>query len=102
MTFEPLLINCHTGRDIFSLEQILNHLPELKLNLDISHWMVVHESDLSDQRHRVEKLLANVDHIHARVGFEEGPQVTDQTITDIWAANRFIQQHLKNSLVVPQ
>ncbi|SQH78215.1 conserved protein of unknown function, might belong to Xylose isomerase domain-containing protein TIM barrel [Shewanella benthica] len=37
----------------------------------------MHESDLSDQQQRVEKLLANVHHIHARVGFEEGPQVTD-------------------------
>jgi len=114
MSFEPLFINSHTGRDIFTLEenlmlfekalalemkyaigithethrfrptfstfgteQILTHLPELKLNLDISHWMVVHESDLSDQQQRVEKLLRNVHHIHARVGFEEGPQISD-------------------------
>ncbi|MEL0629968.1 sugar phosphate isomerase/epimerase family protein [Psychromonas aquatilis] len=112
--FSPKLINCHTGRDIFSLEdnltlfktaleleqqygitithethrfrptfstfgteQIIDALPELKLNLDISHWMVVHESDLTDQQERLDKLFKSVHHIHGRVGYEEGPQVTD-------------------------
>ncbi|WDE12120.1 sugar phosphate isomerase/epimerase family protein [Thalassomonas haliotis] len=114
MAFNPKFINCHTGRDIFSLddnlkifnralelekahginithethrfrptfntlttEAILNALPQLKLNLDISHWMVVHESDLSDQQARVDALLKSAFHVHARVGYEEGPQVTD-------------------------
>jgi len=114
LQFSPKLINCHTGRDIFSLkdnlclfeaaleleqkhdvkithethrfrptfstfgtEQIIDELPELKLNLDISHWMVVHESDLSDQQERLNKLFKNVHHIHGRVGYEEGPQVTN-------------------------
>ena len=189
MAFEPVLINSHTGRDIFSLEDnlmlferalrleeqygvrithethrlrptfstlgteaILKALPRLKLNLDISHWMVVHESDLGDQQARVDKLLAKVHHVHARVGFEEGPQVTDprhprwaghlarhtqlwqqvvdaahqrgeqsltitpefgpfpyahvspvtdELLTDIWAANGFIKDHLREQLVVP-
>jgi len=114
LTFNPVLINSHTGRDIFSfkdnvkifehalsLEQkhgirithethrfrptfstlgtelLIKHLPDLSLNLDISHWMVVHESDLSDQAERLETLFEHVHHIHARVGYEEGPQVTD-------------------------
>ncbi len=134
----------------FGTEQIIDELPDLKLNLDISHWMVVHESDLSDQKARLSKLFANVHHMHARVGFEEGPQVTapqdarwseqlnnhtqlwqqvlnmalkrqqqqftitpefgpfpyahidpttDQPITDIWAANNFIKQHLQQHLI---
>ncbi len=114
LLFSPKLINCHTGRDIFSLEdnlilfnealeleqkhgitithethrfrptfstfgteQIIDVLPELKLNLDISHWMVVHESNLTDQQERLDKLFKSVHHIHGRVGFEEGPQVTN-------------------------
>jgi sugar phosphate isomerase/epimerase len=126
LLFSPTLINCHTGRDIFSLkdnlilfeaaleleqkhdvvithethrfrptfstlgtEQIIDVLPELKLNLDISHWMVVHESDLSDQLDRLNKLFKNVYHIHARVGFEEGPQVTNPQ-------DKRWQQHLIN------
>lgn len=185
--FSPVLINSHTGRDIFSLEdnlrlfenaleleqkhkimithethrfrptfstfdteKILKALPELKLNLDISHWMVVHESDLSDQISRLESIFPQVHHIHARVGFEEGPQVTNpqdkiweghlenhvnlwqkvidmaknknqkiftitpefgpfpyahvqpnthQPLTDLWAANNFMKQHLKTKLI---
>jgi sugar phosphate isomerase/epimerase len=61
----------------FGTEQIIEQLPQLKLNLDISHWFVVHESDLTDQFERIAKLMNNVHHVHARVGFEEGPQVTD-------------------------
>jgi hypothetical protein len=185
--FNPVLINSHTGRDIFSLEdnllifenalkleqkynitithethrfrptfstfdteKIIKALPELKLNLDISHWMVVHESDLSDQLARLACIFPHVHHIHARVGFEEGPQITNpqdelwenhlenhvnlwqnvinlakqrdqksftitpefgpfpyahvqpnthQPLTDIWAANNFMQQHLKEKLI---
>lgn len=188
MTFSPKLINCHTGRDIFSLknnlllfeqalkleheygitithethrfrptfstfgtEQLINELPDIKINLDISHWMVVHESDLSDQQETLAKLFTNVYHIHARVGFEEGPQVADpqdsrwashlknhtnlwqqvitqayqrgdaninitpefgpfpyaqvdpetgMSVTDIWAANSFIRQHLQENLTI--
>lgn len=118
--YEPITINCHTGRDIFSFEdnvtifkramaleaeygvplvhethrtrptfstlmteQLLQALPDLKLNLDISHWMVVHESDLSDQVERVSALVAQAWHVHARVGFEEGPQVSDPT-SPLW------------------
>ena len=112
--FEPLLINSHTGRDIFSFDdnlrlferalvladkhglpiahethrtrptysaidtlRYLEALPELRLTADVSHWMVVHESDLSDQPEAVAQLIERSDHIHARVGFEEGPQVAD-------------------------
>ncbi|WP_299075028.1 TIM barrel protein [uncultured Paraglaciecola sp.] len=186
--FSPVLINSHTGRDIFTLEEnltlfehalkleqkygiaithethrfrptfstfdtekIIQALPELKLNLDISHWMVVHESDLRDQQARLDAIFPHVQHIHARVGFEEGPQVTDpqdelwaehlenhlglwqkvfdiaaqrgqkrftitpefgpfpyahvhpqtqQPLTDVWAANNFMQQRLKHKLDV--
>jgi sugar phosphate isomerase/epimerase len=185
--FSPVLINSHTGRDIFSLEEnlvlfehalileqkyqvtithethrfrptfstfdtekILKALPELKLNLDISHWMVVHESDLSDQVSRLAAIFPQIHHIHGRVGFEEGPQVsnpqdkqwaehlknhlslwqkvitlakkrgqktftitpefgpfpyahvqpdTQQPLTDIWAANNFMRQYLRDNLI---
>ncbi len=55
----------------------LEELPGLLLNADLSHWMVVHESDLSDQDETVDLALRRSRHIHARVGFEEGPQVND-------------------------
>ena len=55
----------------------LEELPDLLLNADLSHWMVVHESDLSDQDATVDVAIGRSRHIHARVGFEEGPQVND-------------------------
>jgi len=110
----PLLINSHTGSDLFSLEdnlrihrralalaedsgvpftaethrgrptfsgpstrQLLEALPELRLTADFSHWFCVHESDLSNQPENVALALKHADHLHARVGYEEGPQVSN-------------------------
>ena len=57
--------------------QYLEALPEMRLNADFSHWVCVHESDLSDQPENVEMAIQRASHVHARVGFEEGPQVPD-------------------------
>jgi sugar phosphate isomerase/epimerase len=68
----------HRGRPTFSTTETLRHLealPALRLTADISHWMCVHESDLSDQAAALATVVPRVDHIHARVGFAEGPQV---------------------------
>ena len=56
-------------------EKYLRSFPELRLNADISHWMVVHESDLSDQKDRLDFAISRADYIHARVGYAEGPQI---------------------------
>jgi hypothetical protein len=37
----------------------------------------VHESLLEDQQETLSKTLERVDHIHARIGHAEGPQVND-------------------------
>lgn len=110
----PLLINSHTGSDLFSHEdnlrihqralelsrasgvpftaethrsrptfsgpstrQLIEALPELHLTADFSHWFCVHESDLSNQPENVELAVSRTHHLHARVGFEEGPQVSN-------------------------
>ncbi len=52
-------------------------LPYLKLTLDISHWVNVAESFLEDQKEAVDLAIARTEHIHARVGYPEGPQVSD-------------------------
>ena len=39
--------------------------------------MVVHESTLTNRKSLIENVLNRSHHIHARVGFEEGPQVND-------------------------
>jgi sugar phosphate isomerase/epimerase len=52
-------------------------IPELRVTFDVSHWCNVHESLLEDQQDTVNLTLQRVDHVHARVGHAEGPQVND-------------------------
>ncbi|WP_422348967.1 sugar phosphate isomerase/epimerase family protein [Flagellimonas sp.] len=112
--WKPVLINCHTGSDFFTMEQnkafievankiseeggipiyhethrgrfsynlpdtkkYVRLIPDLKLTLDISHWMVVHESLLEGQNKELEEIVDQSYHIHARVGHAEGPQVNN-------------------------
>jgi sugar phosphate isomerase/epimerase len=112
--FKPVLINSHTGRDLFSFEQnqeaidlaqniartngvrILHEthrgrfaysglatlpyfraLPDLRITADFSHWCCVLESYLEDQPEVVDEAIRRTEHIHARVGHPEGPQVPD-------------------------
>ena len=70
----------HRGRPTFAATETRRYmaaLPELRLTADFSHWMVVHESDLADQESTLALAIERSDHIHARVGYEEGPQITD-------------------------
>ena len=70
----------HRGRFSFHPLMILSYLdayPHLRLTADLSHWCCVCSSYLQDQQSAVQKALSYVAHIHARVGFTEGPQVND-------------------------
>jgi sugar phosphate isomerase/epimerase len=76
----PLLHETHRGRALFTAPRaaaFLAAVPGLRLTADFSHWFCVHESDLSDQPAAVAAALAASHHVHARVGFAEGPQVGD-------------------------
>lgn len=76
----PILHETHRGRFTFHAASLLQYLvkfPHLKLTGDFSHWCTVSESMLSDQRAILEMIIPHVRHIHARVGFEHGPQVSD-------------------------
>ena len=73
----PVWFETHRGRALYNLPgtlQYLEALPELRLVADISHFMVVHESDLRSRGDLLERLVSRVRHIHARVGHPEGPQ----------------------------
>ncbi|MDF7822674.1 hypothetical protein P4B35_01510 [Pontiellaceae bacterium B12227] len=113
-SFQPRLINSHTGRDWFTFEQnlelidiaveisqafevpvvhethrgrfpfsaaltrrYLEHRPDLRLTADFSHWCCVSESFLQDQKKSVDAAIDRTDHIHARIGHDQGPQVND-------------------------
>ncbi len=56
---------------------ILQALPELKLTVDLSHWVCVCERLLPDLDEIIGLVARHAHHLHARVGFEEGPQVPD-------------------------
>lgn len=108
----PVMVNCHTGRDYFSLAENLKFLvaanqlsraaeisvvheihrgrfsfcapmissyldafPELELTADFSHWCVVSESLLEQQQATLFRAIKHCSHIHARVGYAQGPQV---------------------------
>ncbi len=76
----PVVVETHRGRPTYSATQTRKYLeamPDLRITADFSHWMLVHESDLSDQKVTVDLAVDRSDYIHARVGYEEGPQVPD-------------------------
>lgn len=51
--------------------------PDMRLTLDVSHWFNVHERYLEDLQGALDLAIARTDHIHARIGHMEGPQVPD-------------------------
>jgi len=111
---KPLYINCHSGKDYFTIQQggqfidytmglskstgikichethrsrllysapvarqYMESIPNLRITFDVSHWCNVHESLLADQPETLALAIQRVDHIHARIGHPEGPQVND-------------------------
>ncbi|WP_339657419.1 sugar phosphate isomerase/epimerase [uncultured Maribacter sp.] len=74
----PVYHEIHRGRFTFHSATTLSYLeeyPQLKLVGDLSHWCVVSESMLQDQEYILDKIIPHIKHIHARVGFEQAPQV---------------------------
>lgn len=70
----------HRSRMLFAApvaRQYFEKHPELRITLDISHWCNVSESLLDDQQDTVNMALQRADHVHARIGHPEGPQVSD-------------------------
>ncbi len=90
----PVYHETHRSRFSYSLPvtlEYLNTLPELRLTADISHWMVVHESLLEGRDALLAQVIARTNHIHARVGHPEGPQVNDPKAPE-W--KRAVDRHL--------
>ncbi len=85
----------HRSRILFAAhvaKKYIQRFNQLRMTLDISHWCNVHESLLHDQEETVQLALTRVDHIHARVGHPEGPQVNDPRAPEwIDALNRHLE-----------
>lgn len=123
LQLQPLLVNCHTGKDYYTMEQNLPFLtaayrlsqqygipvaheihrgrftfcttttaqylqafPQLLLTADFSHWCVVSESLLEEQTNIMDLVIPHCIHLHARVGFEQGPQVPHPAANEYQAA----------------
>ncbi len=56
---------------------LLDRFPRLNICCDLSHWVCVCERLLDDQLETIQECARHCIHIHARVGYEEGPQVPD-------------------------
>ena len=75
-----ILHETHRGKFSFNAQTTAKYLaadPDLRIAADFSHWCVVSESLLEDQTEAVSLAISRADHIHARVGYPEGPQVSD-------------------------
>ena len=68
----------HRSRSFFNpwtTREILRQVPDLKLTCDFSHWCVVCERLLDTEPDVLELCAERAHHVHARVGYDQGPQV---------------------------
>ena len=114
MECNPLLINSHSGRDYFSMDEqlrVIDTVEEfsvknnitiahethrgqigyspynamelfkqrlgMKITADFSHWTCVTESFLQNSKSIMKEAIKRTKHIHARVGYTQGPQIPD-------------------------
>ena len=70
----------HRGRSLFTpwiTKKIVDLFPSIKLTFDVSHWDVVCEGLQDSDIKIIREIAKNAYHIHARVGYDQGPQVPD-------------------------
>lgn len=68
----------HRGRSFFNpwvTQRLVQQLPDIKLTCDFSHWCVVSERLLDTEPEVLDTIIPHAHHIHARVGYDQGPQV---------------------------
>lgn len=75
-----LSFETHRSRSLFNpwiTQRIVEQIPDIFLTVDFSHWCVVCERLMDTELEVLHAIADNVLHIHARVGYEQGPQVPD-------------------------
>jgi len=90
----PIIQETHRNKWSFAAHVVKDYLtefPSLELALDFSHWVCVSESYLEDQHEAIDLAIRHGKHLHARVGFPQGPQVTDPRAPENGEA---LQHHL--------
>ena len=79
----------HRGRSLFNpwvTQRIVSQLPAIRLTCDFSHWCVVCERLIDSELDIIEQIANNAHHIHARVGYDQGPQVPNPAAPEYQAA----------------
>lgn len=79
-------------------EKLLRENPNVKITADFSHWCCVAESLLEDQPDALALACERAIHIHARVGYAEGPQVNDPRASE-WQSTLEIFMHWWDSIL---
>ena len=91
----PIYQETHRNKWAFAAHTVYPRLqkhPALKLTLDVSHWFCVSESYLHDQQPAVELAIKHTNHLHARIGHTQGPQVWEPASGEYAEA---LGEHLK-------
>jgi hypothetical protein len=68
----------HRGRSLFNpwvTQRVVEQIPDILLTCDFSHWCVVCERLIDSEMDIIRQIANNAHHIHARVGYDQGPQV---------------------------
>nr|WP_299521306.1 sugar phosphate isomerase/epimerase [Winogradskyella sp.] len=111
----PVYHEIHRGRFTFHSRTTLQYLekfPQLKLVGDLSHWCVVSESQLQNQDDIISAVIPHIQHLHARVGFEQAPQVNNpfapewepylQKFTKWWKAILTCHENKERFTITPE
>lgn len=76
-----VVVETHRSRSTFNpwvTRDILNSVPDINLTCDFSHWCCVSERLVMDDNPALLTLMADrCHHTHARIGYDQGPQVPD-------------------------
>lgn len=87
---------------------------KLKITADFSHWTCVSETLLEDQQEILSEAILRTEHIHARIGYEQGPQISDpraqewenhlKTFTNWWSKilDRFKHEQKEFLTITPE
>lgn len=81
----PVVHETHRSKFSFAAhitQQYLKEQAALKLTLDVSHWVCVSETYLEEQPEAMELAISRTEHIHARVGHTQGPQISDPRVPE--------------------
>lgn len=75
----PVSFETHRSRslaDPWRIERWLEKFPQLRLTADLSHWCCLSERLMTPDLAPIQAISSRVDHLHARVGHAQGPQVS--------------------------